>query len=289
MLFAPGGKYVRSEPVDRRQLWGLANVMRVGWYAPALPDHSLLEFVRTEEPIHVPEGESGPTESHPNSLLVRVSADLLTVDTLGLYRLRQTYFVELPGGAIEFVTHPFFDRGHLAISTAPTMIHLSGGAEYSVRRFSQDGALDMIIRRTLPRRTPTMEEREAAWSEFVRDVEPERFRGYHATLPFPTPPPTFLEWRLDPAANSGCSESRSFGARARRFLTSSILRDCTSEKYDWTLLSESGRSAWTTFSEIVLMNSMCRSSSCTRFSEGEALPRLELNHFSTSTPSIIST
>lgn len=198
VLFAPGGKYVRSEPVDRRQLWGLANVMPVGWYAPALPDRSLLEFVRSEEPIHVPEGDSGPTESHPNALLVRVSGDLLTVDTLGLYRLRHTYFVELPGGFIEFVTHPFFERGHLAISTAPTMIHLSGGAEYSVRRFSQDGALDMIIRRTLPRRTPTREEREAAWSESVRDVEPERVSGISRDLSVPDAAPDILGMAAGP-------------------------------------------------------------------------------------------
>ena len=79
VLFAPGGQYVRSEPVDRRQLWGLLDFMAVG-SEPALPDHSLLEFVLTEEPSPVPEGASRPTESYPNTLLVRVSADLLTVD-----------------------------------------------------------------------------------------------------------------------------------------------------------------------------------------------------------------
>ena len=185
VLFAPGGKYVRSEPVDRRQLWGLVDFKGVGSYEPGLPDHSLLGFVRTEEPSPVPEGASGPTQSYPNTLLVRVSADLLTVDTLGPSRLRHTYFVELPGGFVEFVMHPFFERGHLAIGTDPTMIHLSGGAGYAVRRFSQGGAVDMIIRRTLPRRTPTKEEREAAWSEAVREVAPERLSAIPRDLSVP--------------------------------------------------------------------------------------------------------
>ena len=192
VLFAPDGNYVQSEPVDRRKLWGLANSMWGGWYEPPLPDRSLLEFARTEEREDVPAGESGPTESHPNPLLVRVSRDLLTVDTLGSYLLRHTHFVELPGGFVEFVTHPFFARGRLAISTDPTMIHLSGGAGYSVRRFSQGGALEMIIRRTLPRRKPTGEERAAAWSEAVRDVAPERLGRISRDLSVPDSVPDIL-------------------------------------------------------------------------------------------------
>lgn len=36
---------------------------------------SELRFLGTEETVEVPAGESGPTESHPNRLLIRVSAD----------------------------------------------------------------------------------------------------------------------------------------------------------------------------------------------------------------------
>ena len=63
-----------------------------------------------EESVEVPAGESGPTESHPNRLLIRVSADRSTADTLGLYRAPHAYFVELPGGSVEFVEHPFFRK-----------------------------------------------------------------------------------------------------------------------------------------------------------------------------------
>lgn len=192
VLFAPGGEHVQSEPVDRRTVWGLGNFTWMGWYEPPLPDRSLLEFLSTEESVEVPAGESGPTESHPNRLLIRVSADRSTADTLGFYRARHAYFVELPGGSVEFVEHPFFERGHLAIGTDPTMIYLSGGGEYSVRRFSQGGAPDMIIRRTLPRRTPTTAEREAAWTEAVRDVAPERQSGIPRDLAVPDVVPDIL-------------------------------------------------------------------------------------------------
>ena len=198
VLFAPGGKYVRTEPVDRRQLWGMANLMWTGWDAPPLPDRSLLEFVQAKEPVPVPEGASGPTESHPNPLLVWVSGDLLTVDTLGRYRLPHTHFVELPGGFVEFVKHPFFERGHLAIGTYPTVVYLSGGGGYAVRRFSQGAALDMIIRRTLPRRTPTREELEAAWSDAVRDVAPERLSAIPRDLPVPTSVPDIFGMAAGP-------------------------------------------------------------------------------------------
>ena len=62
------------------------------------------------------------------------------------------------------------------------------------------------------------------------------------TFPSPTPSPTFWEWWLDLMANSGYSESRSFAAKAERFLTSSIPGDCISGRYDWTFRSESGKS-----------------------------------------------
>ncbi len=192
VLFAPGGEHVLSEPVDRQKMWGLGNFTGVGWYEPPLPDRSLLEFLGSEESTEVPAGESGPTESNPNRLLIRVSADRSTADTLGLYRARHAYFVELPGGFVEFVEHPFFARGHLAISTDPMMIYLAGGGEYSVSRFSQGGAPDMIIRRTSPRRTPTREEREAAWTEAVRDVAPERRPGIPRDLSVPDAVPDIL-------------------------------------------------------------------------------------------------
>lgn len=192
VLFAPGGEHVRNEPVDRRTMWGLGDFRWMGWYEPPLPDRSLLEFLGTEETVEVPAGESGPTESHPNRLLIRVSADRSTADTLGLYRAPHTCFVELPGGSVEFVEHPFFERGHLAIGTDPTMIYMSEGNEYSVRRFSQGGAPDMIMRRTLPRRTPTREEREAAWTEAVRDVAPERLPEIPRDLSVPDVAPDIL-------------------------------------------------------------------------------------------------
>ena len=78
------------------------------------------------------------------------------------------------------------------------MIYLSGGAGYSVRRFSQGGALDMIIRRTLPRRAPTTEEREAAWSEAVREVAPERLSGIPRDLSVPGSVPNIFGMAAGP-------------------------------------------------------------------------------------------
>lgn len=167
VLFTADGEYLRREVTDRAAfsaLWAQTGGSSEGaqWTADGTlfaPVYHWNQTPRTPGPLY-----------RPNMILVRVSADFSTVDTLGTYGgILQQYIAAGSDDQVFSVVPPFASYTLWAIGSSDGAVVIGDNANPQFERFGADGS-HTIVRWSAPAQTITNEEVEQ-WKDRQRNAQ----------------------------------------------------------------------------------------------------------------------
>ncbi len=179
VFFTTSGDFIRRESVDRGSVASMAE--RVGGMSEGgqwLADGSFFA------PVYMGSGDppvAGPLY-RPRMLLIRASADLATVHTLGEFGGILQQYVDVGGPRPSATVPPFPTNTSFELGAADGSIVIGDNAHPRVRRFSPDGS-ELIIRWTAEPEEVTEAEVQV-WKERQRGADwaqsrlPELERGW---------------------------------------------------------------------------------------------------------------